>query len=157
VFVHEHCDVAMMTLRPECLGEHGHRAASEAELDDQRKNLQLRRWDAIELRKALLVVALAGELPSDAVPNSAAICTEVAHEPQATDATAGIASEINEKSSTREIRNCAADVPGDVDSKDAREHAYAHITDVRIELARTDDLIGHHDRPLLLTRTWNFE
>ena len=81
----------------------------------------------------------------------------MAHEPQATDATAGIASEINHKSRTREIRNRAADVPGDVDSKDAREHADAHIADIRIELARTDNLVGHHDRPLLLTRAWNCE
>ena len=55
MLVHKDCDLAVMTLSTQRLSEHGDRASCQAELDDEWQNLELRRRDPIELRKAFFV------------------------------------------------------------------------------------------------------
>ena len=73
VLVHQQRYLTVMTLGAQGFGEDSHRTARESELHNQRQHLQLRRWNAIELWKPLLVVTLLGELASDTVANAAAV------------------------------------------------------------------------------------
>src|SRR5690349_12364147 len=115
-----------MALGAQGFGEDSHRTAGESELHDQRQYLQLRRWNAIELRQTFLVVTRLGEFPPNAVANAAAVWAEMTHKPQAANATASVPSQVDDEAWAREFRNGAADVAGDIDAEDARKHAHAH-------------------------------
>src|SRR5690606_34846404 len=121
-----------------------------AELHDERKHLQLRRGNPIELRQAVLVVPSACLRAADAVPDTTPVRAEVTHDAEAPNASTRIATEIDHEVLAIEFRDRPADVARDVNPEHTGKHADSHVAHARIELARAHHLIRHDDRPLLL-------
>jgi hypothetical protein len=90
---------------------------------------------------------LLGMVVTDAsVAYTAAVRAEMTHDPQTTDSTARVATQVDDQACTFGLRNCEADVARYVDSQRAEEHADAHVAYVCIQPARTHQLIRYYDR-----------
>ena len=91
------------------------------------------------------------------LPHAASVGAQVAHESQASDASAGVATEVDDQSSAVEFSHSAADVACDIHSEHAGEHADSDVANIGIELPGAHNLGRHYYRPLLLARARDCE